>query len=180
MSSQLTRFQVIGLHGSLTMDVRLEDNKLVLVGENGTGKSTFVNLIYYFLTKQWNRLHEYKFSRLQAHFGDQELVLTPEHLEQHVATRQQLVMQMSRYAPARVTRDLIEQLMETPFHDPAVYETDLFERISAEFRVPPRALREMLQVYMKETKGRPTHLQTLERLISTLVQGQFLYLPTYR
>jgi ATPase subunit of ABC transporter with duplicated ATPase domains len=87
MNNQLTRFQVVGLHGTRTMDVHLEDNKLVLVGENGTGKSTFVNLIYYFLTKQWTRLHEYRFARLIAHIGGAELVLTLDDLEQHMSVR---------------------------------------------------------------------------------------------
>src|SRR5262245_8384543 len=125
MERTLNRFQVIGLHGSHTMDVRLADNKLVLVGENGTGKSTFVNLMYYFLTKQWNRLHEYQFERLQATFGDQELVLTPEHLQQHIATRQHLTA-FIQYAPSgpRIARSaIVDQLMaaiaEAPEEDEA-------------------------------------------------------------
>src|SRR5262245_57590381 len=179
MASKLTRFQVIGLHGSRTMDVRLEDNKLVLVGENGTGKSTFVNLIYYFLTKQWDRLREYRFSRIQAHFGDQELVFTPEHVEQHLATRQHLLhfLPISRQVGARVTRGLIDQLMELS-SDPSASDTALIERMAAELRAPPRVVRQMLSDYLKETKGKPTHLHSLERLISSLVEGQFLYLPT--
>lgn len=178
MGAQLTRFRVIGLHGSLTMDVRLEDNKLVLLGENGTGKSTFVNLMYYFLTKQWNRLHEYKFSRLLAQFGDEELVLTPEHLQQHFATRQHLhhFLQFSR---PRVSRATLDQLMELAAHD-TDSETAIVERIAAELHVPKGVVHDMLRDYMKQTKGKPTHLQTLERLISRLVEGQFLYLPTYR
>ena len=61
MQAQLKRFCVVGLHDRRTIDVHIEDNKLILVGENGTGKSTFANLIYFFLTRQWRRLHEYRF-----------------------------------------------------------------------------------------------------------------------
>ena len=46
MSQTLSSFCVTGLHNSRTIDVRLEDGRLVLIGENGTGKSTFANLIY--------------------------------------------------------------------------------------------------------------------------------------
>ncbi len=180
MTSNLSRFQVIGLHGAINMDVRLEDNRLVLVGENGTGKSTLANLIYCFLTRQWDRLREFRFSRLQAHFGEQELVLTPEHLEQHLVARRQLhaFMQVSRHYPARVTGEAIDRLMELTLESPDDEST--VTRLASELRLPPRVARAMLDDYIKTTKAKPTHIQTLDRLLSRLVSGQFLYLPTYR
>lgn len=182
MHQKLTRFRVIGLHDTRTMDVHLDNNKLVLVGENGTGKSTFANLIYYFLTKQWTRLREFRFHRIQAQIGDQELVLTLEHIEQHVAARQQLqaFMRVSRHAPIRHSHELLNQLMEYAAHEGEESEVAFIERMALELRLPVRVVRELISDYSKETKGRPTHLQTLERRIAELVQGQFLYLPTYR
>jgi hypothetical protein len=77
-------------------------------------------------------------------------------------------------------RDLMEQLLELQSHDPPLGEEQLIERLSGELRMPPVALRGFLDDYMKETKGRPTHIQTIEKHLSTLDLGQFLYLPTYR
>ena len=45
----LTNFRVVNLHGHHSWNVSLRNNRLILVGENGTGKSTFANLVYYFL-----------------------------------------------------------------------------------------------------------------------------------
>jgi ABC-type lipoprotein export system ATPase subunit len=185
MTSQLTRFQVIGLHGSRTMDVRLADNKLVLVGENGTGKSTFVNLIYYFLTRQWNRLREYRFSRLHAYFGEQELVLKPEHLEQHMSALRHLhpFFRVATHAvgPSGGTaRDVMDRLLEFSLLDPSEGEDAITERLAEELHLPRAATRDVLRTFMKETKGKPTHLQTLERTLAEFDLGQFLYLPTYR
>jgi predicted ATP-dependent endonuclease of OLD family len=70
--------------------------------------------------------------------------------------------------------------MELPFPDTAENDPAFIERLALELHIPPRAVRDLLSVYRKETKGKPTHLQTLERHISSLVEGQFLYLPTYR
>ena len=56
MTGALTRFRIEGLHNLRTIDIPIIDNKLVLVGENGTGKSTVANYIYYVLTMQWSMM----------------------------------------------------------------------------------------------------------------------------
>lgn len=182
MAEPLSHFSVLGLHGSRTMDLPLLDNRLILVGENGTGKSTFVNLMYYFLTRQWTRLTSYQFTRIQARFGEQELVLTPEHVEQHLSARQHLgaFLRVSRHSTPLVTHRLLDQLMDVALHDPSETDAELTERLAIELRIPVRVVRDMLDDYMRETKGKPTHLQTLEHLLQAKAPGQFLYLPTYR
>jgi predicted ATP-dependent endonuclease of OLD family len=181
----LTRFQVVGLHGLRNIDVKLEDNKLILVGENGTGKSTFVNLIYYFLTKQWSRLNEYRFERIHAHFGDEELVIKPEHFAQHVAASRSLqnIMQFSRHVGASdptAAITIYNKLFEAQLHEAEISDETLVARIAAEMRIPRAVAHSLVRDYRKETKGKPTHLQTLERILATTSLGQFLYLPTYR
>jgi ABC-type uncharacterized transport system ATPase subunit len=47
MAGILSRFRIEALHQTRTIDVKIADNKLVLVGENGTGKSTVANFIYF-------------------------------------------------------------------------------------------------------------------------------------
>lgn len=180
MPGQLSRFRVVGLHGRKSMDVHLQDNKLVLVGENGTGKSTFANLIYYFLTRQWGRLGGYSFDRVEAVIGDQELTVLPDDLKEHFAARRHIdtLGRMSRHLPPRMASQLITQFMEASPHE--LSETDLIDRLSEEMRLPPSLARDVLEDYLRETKGKPTHVQATERALAALVEGQFLYLPTYR
>lgn len=64
MPGTLSRFRIEQLHARRTIDVEIQDNKLVLVGENGTGKSTVANLIYFFLTRQWERMLKYEFKSM--------------------------------------------------------------------------------------------------------------------
>ena len=95
MAISLTRFRIIGLHGCRNLDVQIEDNKLILVGENGTGKSTFATLVYYLLTRQWSRTRNFRFEAIEAVINQVEIRITPEmldfHFEQserlHIATR---------------------------------------------------------------------------------------------
>lgn len=37
---------------------------MILVGPNGIGKSSVINIVYFFITRQWSRLLEYKFSEI--------------------------------------------------------------------------------------------------------------------
>jgi ABC-type Mn2+/Zn2+ transport system ATPase subunit len=64
MAGQLKRFRINRLHGARTLDVEIQDNRLILVGENGTGKSTVVNFIYFVLTEQWGRMAHYDFDSM--------------------------------------------------------------------------------------------------------------------
>lgn len=182
MSDKLTRFCVTGLHGSRTMDVHLADSRLVLVGENGTGKSTFANLIYYFLTKQWIRFREFTFTRIQADFTTKQLVLTPDDLKQHFEARQHLrtFARFTRHLSPRYSMQAIDHIMELAAYESPANRMAVIERLAEELRVPRSVANDLLLDFEKETKGKPTHVQELERTIAELKHGQFLYLPTYR
>lgn len=78
MPKAFTRFRIEGLHGRSTVSVPIANNRLILVGENGTGKSTVANLIYYLLTKQWRRIKEYKFTHLEADISGETVRFTHE------------------------------------------------------------------------------------------------------
>lgn len=176
---QLTRFRVVGLHGRKTIDVPITDNRLVLVGENGTGKSTFANLIYYFLTKQWQRLHRYQFSRIEAVVGESELTITPDQIEAHLAAMERASLMARRFSP-RMARSLQSRLAEYWHEDLDVGPEQLVLRLSVEEGIPTRIAREFLSDLERQKKSKPTELQTVETKISSQSMGQFLYLPTYR
>jgi hypothetical protein len=79
-----------------------------------------------------------------------------------------------------IVQDLFSQLVESHFENIGESSESLIERVSAELRMPPRAVQNLLNQYLKTTKGKPTHIQQVERQLSDTSLGQFLYLPTYR
>jgi ABC-type cobalamin/Fe3+-siderophores transport system ATPase subunit len=55
---EITEFAIRGLYGYRDITIPIRDNKIVLVGVNGLGKTTIINLLYFFLSRQWYQLFE--------------------------------------------------------------------------------------------------------------------------
>jgi hypothetical protein len=61
----ITEFNIYGLHGDKDIKLKLEDNILILVGENGAYKTTIVSLFYAFLDCHVTTLGKYSYKRLE-------------------------------------------------------------------------------------------------------------------
>jgi recombinational DNA repair ATPase RecF len=46
MPLDITRLEITGLHGRHNVDVPIADNCVILVGVNGLGKTTLINVLY--------------------------------------------------------------------------------------------------------------------------------------
>jgi predicted ATPase len=62
------------------MSVSFENNRLVLVGENGTGKSTFILMLYYLLSKQWEKLEGIQFYDVKINLNDKTFSISKEEI----------------------------------------------------------------------------------------------------
>src|SRR5689334_9274430 len=96
----LSEFYVRGLHGNKDLLVSLHGDRLIIVGENGTGKSTLVNLIYYFITCQWNRLLEFRFQSISAKVDQTHVEITHVMLERFQERR----VNFTRNFPSSIVR----------------------------------------------------------------------------
>lgn len=172
MSELLSQFRIVGMHNVRTIDVRLHDSRLVLIGENGTGKSTVVNFIYFFLTRQWARLLNYRFESIEAVVGGDSVRVTREDIVPKPKDRQgewRMPLEMRRTLSTYLRRWGPESLIE---------DEALLHRLANRLSVPASMARDLVLTHLGEAPQGP--VREVEKIISKHVTQQILFLPTYR
>lgn len=179
---QLKRFRVVGLFGRHTLELPFQDNRLIIVGENGSGKSTVVNMLYHLLTCQWSKLRAAPFSRLELQLGEETLEVDREKLletSMSPTARRQLQAELRFRMPERQAEAILEELTGLDFDDMA--SRDRLMYLSDRMGLPSRHLMELARVQAAAmAEGADGYLESLTSRIDSNVNCQILFLPTYR
>lgn len=72
-SSKIKSFSVLGLFGTNDVRITFDEEIKILVGENGIGKTQILNIFYYTLTRNFIKLSEFRFDRVELTLGSQTL-----------------------------------------------------------------------------------------------------------
>jgi predicted ATPase len=180
MNPELSLFRVDNLHGHRTIQLRIRDDRLVLVGENGTGKSTVASLLYHFLTCQWSRLRDYSFDRITACIRGETIGISKELIES-IPHRIPEWNHGTRTASGTHYSDrIIDRIVAEYDADDLRFNLSLQDRLSSEYQIPFNILRNALLHRIYEDFPLSGELGEITERIRTLVRGQVLYLPTYR
>jgi ABC-type cobalamin/Fe3+-siderophores transport system ATPase subunit len=85
---KITKFAIYGLYGHRDITIPIRDNRVVLVGVNGLGKTTIINLLYFFLSCQWRRISEYDFSQISLKIEGEEITISKQDVESSLLLNQ--------------------------------------------------------------------------------------------
>ena len=70
MPDTITSFIIHGLFGYRDVHLDFSNPYKIIVGENGLGKTTIINCLYYTLSKKFDELAKIKFQNIEIHFED--------------------------------------------------------------------------------------------------------------
>ncbi len=173
---QISEFSILGLHGNKNIRLKLEDNTLILVGANGTYKTTILTLFYSFLAGDVEGLAKYIFDSLEMVINEKSYSVQYTDIEEF------LFVEWIKQAnlPSIVKRELLNNnsLLSKNTLRKLEEEESLESMLSflSENKAPVSRERSQSQQAMY-------HYLAIVKEIKKVLEPhniQFLYLPTYR
>lgn len=188
-STNLKSFKIFGLFNRYDVVLPFDKQVNIFIGENGLGKTTILNCLYYVLQKKYTQLENIPFQQIEISFRNSS-------------------------APLAINKaDVISYNQKRNGHR-AVYDEDYYEYLLSELRVTPsdldvltadefnylvrrfsdiqgiplpmarKRLFTILETHNnakhRHIKGDERKIQTLNKAINENLSERIIYLPTYR
>jgi len=170
--NEITLFEVKNLHGYKSYRITIEENRIILVGENGSGKTTVLRLLYYLLAGEWEKLHQYNFDSLGLTIDTNEFQIMGDTI--HKSFRE-INPDVLAKLPLAVRRRVSESIT-----DYGGIDVNELEMMCRRYGIDYRAVMEEISESRLGNRKTLKSLEDTRYRIRSLLPQTLLYLPTYR
>ncbi|MCZ4410001.1 AAA family ATPase [Cryomorphaceae bacterium 1068] len=184
MDDKLKEFKIVGLFKSRDVSIPLDGPVKILIGENGLGKTTILNALYYTLTSQFYKLSSLQFDSIEVTLTSGEsfvlknedlAYITDEDYHDHRTNR------LTQIISEVLTEDEKLQLAEAFQSEDRKASRDVFEHyvreLSMRYPSPPHRLRRAISLLFD---GNLARFQELSVKLRQSLGHEIIYFPTYR
>ncbi len=181
----VSRFTVRRLYGYKDVELTFSAAAKIVIAENGTGKTTILNMLDAFLNRRLSRLMRFEFHSIECEVGSGEpLVLTKED----IASSPQVMLPPSMREVIEESGLNADELVEWAARDSEevplseIRSHPYFERLYRNSSMDIEETREFVaDIARRSHEGVPGKVQKiLSEIKLKLGPTQILYLPTYR
>ena len=192
--TNLEYISIVGLFDRYNIEIPFDKQVNIFIGENGLGKTTILNCIYYVLEKKFSKLADIQFSEIKIKFRSDSKIHTISIADINEYNRSKRGSSYKYYRDRELyTTDIIENIILR--YDDMTSEDDIerkWEKITYELArtldMPVNVARNQIRHYINDKeiftknkrKGNKNNVLELIKAISSDVSHRIIYLPTYR
>ena len=182
-SSQLKSFAINGLFGFKDVEIPFDKEAVILIAENGSGKTTILNTLYYSISCKFDKLRTVEFESVVLEFtsgvsveikkSDLNSLYEPDILETFHLLR--------RYLPSREIEILQRDLRKSSSSESA--RRRILELIDIyKIRIPFKYLNSLMEEWSLSEKKveQKSKIDKIRATIQENLNESVLYFPTYR
>ena len=185
--NRIQKFKINNLFGYQTVNLKFENNILILMGENGLGKTSILNSLYFTLTQKWRKLDKINFGSIEIILDNIEFTFSKEQLSSFIEnTNSKRGIRYKNLKSDILNHISINELNEFIKH--RKNENTDRHRILYDFVRKSRVINKInapmgLVIELVDRLSRQPDLTSMENLADYLENNNnlnILYFPTYR
>lgn len=171
----IIRFKINKLYKLSNYEIELKSNKLILIGENGSSKTTIIKILFYTLSTQWSKLSKYDFNNIEININDDNIKITKEDIDSILVIDERFL----RRIPPRIRKELmnLSNLSETDNIEKINYLSRKYN-ISIDYPIDDEL--DLDENLISKSESYKKLMNITSRIKNHLEGTHIMYLPTYR
>jgi predicted ATPase len=185
LASPIKRFQIKGLFGDRDVDIRFDEPVMVLIADNGSGKTTILSMIYAVLSRQLYKLRKHNFESITVETANGRVITISAEMAEVGLMSAKLEPRLRRLLHKVPEEDLYRLSEETRgLRHPDVRHHPMLIHMAETAGLPPAYILDVLRSEMIHgpTGDSPSLFENenVRRHLSEAFPFTNLYFPTYR
>lgn len=174
MKTTLNAFTINNLWGEKKVDLTFNDNKLIIVGENGGGKTTILRMLYETLACKWAQLSTEDFSSIVLTINGNDITIEREKIED----AQELLLDIDSPILGELPPPVRRRIYDTiELSDTNMTYSEVLDLLRGYTYSDERIKKEIEE---KINSVNATDINQYTEMIQNLFDYKVLYMPTYR
>ena len=182
---KLKSFYINNLYGYRNVHIDFESSIKILIGENGLGKTTVLNIIYYCLSKNFEKLSNFQFESIEIIFENKNRALIKKDiLDKHLKLDKEnssshFTELLSKINPEdeKKLRIVIND-KSSSFQHKRLDLQRILKTIGININAPAHYIFDLISKYFDELDGNKFY--DVIKILDKNVNAKILYFPTYR
>lgn len=184
--TRITRFKITKLFGYQDVDIDFNDRYKILIGENGLGKTTILNALYYILDKKFKKLNGLKFDSIELIFGNKNKIsFTKNDLNFYIEGRSRdHESQFFQVLRDKINKDNVD-IFKKIILDKNINElakriaiSEQLKKIDIKINAPTKFIYDNITKFVEEFEA--INFQKIIDILDANISSKILYFPTYR